>query len=173
MSQEERSVFWEVIVSAILSKKLYMYMCPIPNGFRDRAIALCSCKIIDKKEILRTVSNTNIYCSNASAGTAYIQYIFENSTININALCNSCEDIPCCSSVQCTVTVQWNSSSRKPFGIGHMYTYNLCLEWPILWSPRILTSPRRTPVYNSQRTVRLSVPNSFSWMAVGCWRKNC
>jgi hypothetical protein len=41
MSQEERSVFWEVIVSVILSKKkVYMYLCPIPNGFRDRAISL-------------------------------------------------------------------------------------------------------------------------------------
>jgi hypothetical protein len=30
----------------------------VPNGFRDRAISLYSCKIIDKKEILRTVSNT-------------------------------------------------------------------------------------------------------------------
>jgi uncharacterized membrane-anchored protein len=38
VSQEERSVFWEVIVSVILSKKLYMNMCPIPNGFRDRTI---------------------------------------------------------------------------------------------------------------------------------------
>jgi hypothetical protein len=38
VSQEERTIFWEVIVSAILSKKLYMNMCPIPNGFRDRAI---------------------------------------------------------------------------------------------------------------------------------------
>jgi hypothetical protein len=38
VSQEERTIFWEVIVSVILSKKLYMNMCPIPNGFRDRAI---------------------------------------------------------------------------------------------------------------------------------------
>jgi hypothetical protein len=38
--QEERAIFWEVIVSVILSKTLYMYMCPIPNGFRDRAISL-------------------------------------------------------------------------------------------------------------------------------------
>jgi hypothetical protein len=34
VSQEERSIFWEVIISAILSN-IYMYMCPIPNGFRD------------------------------------------------------------------------------------------------------------------------------------------
>ena len=42
VSQEERSIFWEVMVSVILSKKLYMNMCPIPNGFRDRAILLFS-----------------------------------------------------------------------------------------------------------------------------------
>jgi hypothetical protein len=28
--QEERSIFWEVIVSVILSKNVYMNMCPIP-----------------------------------------------------------------------------------------------------------------------------------------------
>jgi hypothetical protein len=43
-SQEERSIFWEAIVSAILSKNVYMYMCPIPNGFRDRAVSLYSAK---------------------------------------------------------------------------------------------------------------------------------
>jgi hypothetical protein len=39
MSQEERSVFWEVIVSIIISKK-YIRTCPILNGFQDRAISL-------------------------------------------------------------------------------------------------------------------------------------
>jgi hypothetical protein len=38
VSQEERSILWEVIVSVIPSKNVYMNMCPIPNGFRDRAI---------------------------------------------------------------------------------------------------------------------------------------
>jgi hypothetical protein len=37
--QEQRSIFWEVIISVILSNKVNMYMCPIPNGFRDRAIS--------------------------------------------------------------------------------------------------------------------------------------
>jgi hypothetical protein len=40
MSQEEKSIFCDVIVLFILSKKLYMYMRPIPNSFRDRAISL-------------------------------------------------------------------------------------------------------------------------------------
>ena len=42
VSQEERSIFWEVIVSVILNKKLYTNMCPIPNSFQDRAIWLYS-----------------------------------------------------------------------------------------------------------------------------------
>ena len=71
--QEERSIFWEVIVSVILSKNVYMNMCPITNGFRDRAIWMYNRKIVDKKEILRvrTVSNTGIYCSSDRVGTVY------------------------------------------------------------------------------------------------------
>jgi hypothetical protein len=60
MTQERRSIFWEVILSVILSKKVYTYMCPIPNGVQDSAISLYSSKIVDKKWILRTVSYTGI-----------------------------------------------------------------------------------------------------------------
>jgi hypothetical protein len=62
MFQEERSIFWELKVSVILSKEMYIDMCPIPNGFRDTAISLYSSKIVDKEEILRNVSNAGIYC---------------------------------------------------------------------------------------------------------------
>jgi hypothetical protein len=72
MSQEERSIFLEVIISDILRKNcMYIHMCPIPNGFRDRAISLYSFKIVDKKEILRTVSNTGISCTSDKVGTVY------------------------------------------------------------------------------------------------------
>jgi hypothetical protein len=47
-------------------------MCPVPNGFRDRAISLYSPKTVDKKEILRTVSNIGIYCSSDKVGTVII-----------------------------------------------------------------------------------------------------
>jgi hypothetical protein len=47
-------------------------MCPIPNGFRERVISLYSSKIVDKKEILRTVSNTNTYCSSDIVGKVYL-----------------------------------------------------------------------------------------------------
>ena len=61
------------IVSVILSKNVHMNMCPIPNGFRDRAIWMYNRKIVDNKEILRvrTVSNTGIYCSSDRVGTVY------------------------------------------------------------------------------------------------------
>jgi hypothetical protein len=74
MSQDERSIFWEDIVSVIVSKKLHVHMCPIPSGFRDTAISLYSSKIDDKKEILHTVSNTSIYCSSDKVGTVYRQH---------------------------------------------------------------------------------------------------
>jgi hypothetical protein len=40
---------------------------------------------------------------------AYYNTFSKISTFSINSLCNSCEDMACC--------------FRKPFGIGHMYTY--------------------------------------------------
>jgi hypothetical protein len=52
MSQEKSSIFWDVTVTAILSRKIYMYMCSLPNGFRDRDISLYSYKIVDTKGIL-------------------------------------------------------------------------------------------------------------------------
>jgi hypothetical protein len=111
MPQEERSIFWEAIVSIILSKKVYVCMCPIPNGFKDRAISLYSFKLLIRK-ILRTVYNIGIYCSSDKVGTLYlVQYIFENCTVSINALCcNACEGMACCSSAHCTVyrTVKQN-----------------------------------------------------------------
>jgi hypothetical protein len=53
---------------------MYMYMCLIPNGFQDRVISLYNFKIVDKKEILRTVSNTGIYYFSDKVGTVYPVY---------------------------------------------------------------------------------------------------
>jgi hypothetical protein len=47
-------------------------MCPIPNGFRDRAISLYSSKTVDKKDILRTVSNAYIYSSSDEVDTVHL-----------------------------------------------------------------------------------------------------
>jgi len=75
----------------------------IPNGFRDRAISLYSCRNVDK-EILRIVYNVGIYCYSDEVGRVYlIQYIFENSTVNISALFSSRESMACCSS-ECIFT---------------------------------------------------------------------
>jgi hypothetical protein len=47
-------------------------MCRIPNAFRDRAISLYGSKIVDKKDIVRTASNTGIYFSSDEIGTVYV-----------------------------------------------------------------------------------------------------
>jgi hypothetical protein len=54
------------------NQKTYAYMSPIPNGFRDTDISLYSFKIVDKKEILRSVFNTGIYFSSDKVGTVYL-----------------------------------------------------------------------------------------------------
>jgi hypothetical protein len=56
MSQKERSVFWEVIVSAILNMR------PIPNGLRDEAISLHS--------TLYTVQTSSTPCPHTSCESA-------------------------------------------------------------------------------------------------------
>jgi hypothetical protein len=43
-------------------------MCPIANGFQDTFISSYSSKTVDKKDILRSVSNTGIYCSSDKGG---------------------------------------------------------------------------------------------------------
>ena len=60
-------------------------MCPIPNGFQDRAIWKYNRKIVDKKEILRvcTVSNIGIYYSSD----------------RVRTVCNKCSKIPPSTSV--------------------------------------------------------------------------
>jgi hypothetical protein len=47
-------------------------MCSITNDLRDRAISLYGSKILDKKEILRTVPNTSVYCSSGKVRTVYL-----------------------------------------------------------------------------------------------------
>jgi hypothetical protein len=47
-------------------------MCLIPSSFRDKSISLYGSKIVDRKEIFRTVSNTDLYCSNDTVITVYL-----------------------------------------------------------------------------------------------------
>jgi hypothetical protein len=76
VSQEERSIFWEVIVSVILNKKVHMYTCLIPNGFRDIVISLYS--------TLYTVQTSNTHVITRVAKCIYVEGgIFENIFLRI------------------------------------------------------------------------------------------
>jgi hypothetical protein len=50
-----------------------MYKRLIPKSSRGTAVSLYNTKIPDKKEILRTVSNTGIYFSSNKVGTVYLK----------------------------------------------------------------------------------------------------
>jgi hypothetical protein len=70
--QEERSTFWEGIVSVILSKTSVYVHVSYFERFRESAISLHSSKTVDKKEMLHTVSNIDICFSNDKGVTAYL-----------------------------------------------------------------------------------------------------
>jgi hypothetical protein len=71
MSQEERSIFWEVGHGIGHSKQKYVYVHVFySERFPRYSYLLYSSKIVDKKEILGTVSNIGIYCSSDRVGTA-------------------------------------------------------------------------------------------------------
>jgi hypothetical protein len=57
------------------SYNLETFRCLRPQKIRQRGlmyISLYSSKIIDKKDVLRTVSNTSIYYSSNKVGTVYL-----------------------------------------------------------------------------------------------------
>jgi hypothetical protein len=89
----------EATISVILCK--IVYMCPIPNGFRDRAISLYSSKIVYKKHTLRTLSITGIYRSSDKVGTVYLLYDNAFSKIPPSTIVHFAtlvEYMACCSS---------------------------------------------------------------------------
>jgi hypothetical protein len=53
-------------------KSLYMYMCPIPNGFRDRAISLYISKLLITKTLC-ALSSIGTYCSSDKVGIIYFR----------------------------------------------------------------------------------------------------
>jgi hypothetical protein len=57
--------------------------------------------------------------------------------------------------------------SRKPFEIGHIYTYTFCLKWPILWPPRILTFPPGTFCI-WMNNISTSILQAYNWSLHVC-----
>jgi hypothetical protein len=137
VSQEEWSIFWEVIASVILSKKrstcIYMYMCSIPNGFRDRAISLYS--------TLYTVQTSNTLCPHTSCKVHWCWWWnFRKCIIILNKLYEFWRlKNKYWYKKQCVIILSYQETilSRKPFGIAHIIFF---LEWP----SRILTFPPGT-----------------------------
>jgi hypothetical protein len=137
MSQEERSILWEVTVSVILSKNMFMYVGPVPNGFRDRAISLYS--------TLYPVQRRNTPCPHTSCKVHwYWRWNFRKCIIlgklyqlwHLNNISLSSQQYWICAVKELYL------GNRSEQGTCE-YTL-FCLEWPILWPPRILSFPPGT-----------------------------
>jgi hypothetical protein len=108
--------------------------------------------------MLHTVSNTGIYCSSDKVGTVYlVQYIFKNSTVDINALCSLWGhgvllvwvrlDVPLCGTVQWSGSILENVENRTYVHIyfllrmtDTMTSQNTDLSsWDILYRQKHLT----------------------------------
>jgi hypothetical protein len=59
-----------------------------------------------------------------------------------------------------------SSTSCEQLGIGHVYMYSFCLEWPILWPPTILTSPPGTSWIASNDKCLMNVDLERMWEEV-------
>jgi hypothetical protein len=62
-------MFWEIIVSVILSKNWCICTCVLFRTVSEIELFHCT---VTKLLILRTVSNTGIYCSSDKVGTVYL-----------------------------------------------------------------------------------------------------
>jgi hypothetical protein len=115
VSQEERLIFWEVIVCHS-KKKVYMNMCPTPNGFRylARNIFLLSLSMNNHNSKLTLHTDSHASDIGALRGKEG-KYCAPNSKYCAPNIGNRSEQDTC--------------SYKRIF-----------LEWPILWPPRILTA---------------------------------
>jgi len=76
VSQEESSIFWEVILSFILSKQMFIWTCALFRTVSEIELFECTtAKLLIRKILrVRTVSNTGIYCSSDRVGTVYNKF---------------------------------------------------------------------------------------------------
>jgi hypothetical protein len=85
-----------------------------------RVISLHSSKIVDKREILRTISNAGIYCSSDKVGTVYLLFRKVNRQHQRTLeLVGGHGVLLICTGY--SVLYSEIAQSRKPFGIRHMY----------------------------------------------------
>jgi hypothetical protein len=127
MLQEERSIFWEVIVLVILSKKVCMHMYPIPDGFRDRAISLY-------RNVKMNSDEQHAVSSHKFQSELILEFwicIILGMLYQLCHMYNKCQYYKqYIISLLSTILELYRgiALSRKPFGIWHMYMYIFLLR---------------------------------------------
>jgi hypothetical protein len=102
---------------------MYAYVCPAPNGFRNRTALQQNFKIINGKEILYDVSKANIYFSSdkfRAVSVCSLQCFPETPNFSFHALYN----MAYYSSIQ-RGSISGNVRTKT---LIHVYEHLLCLE---------------------------------------------
>jgi len=158
MSQKEMSVFWEVIVSLILSKSVYAHVAQLRQEchnwkcvtFQERLLKILKCY-----NFLWVQRRHN--CSPAASFancvmTSYLLKVHLQTFLSI-PINQKCQIL--------------NGDTLVANERHVQYMYNFCLEWPILWPPRILTFPPWTPCVRStewwRQEKQASGATTFGW----------
>jgi hypothetical protein len=140
MSEKEKPEFLELTVSMILSKKEYMFLCPIQNSFRDRVISLCS-------STLYTVQMKNMVCFNVSCRVHSCWWWNLWKCIILGKLTNfvTWTINTCIRNNSISYEQFWNCKVKKVYLRNRsVHTHFFCSEWLLLWPPWILDLPTRT-----------------------------
>jgi hypothetical protein len=124
VSQEDRSIFWEVIVWDILRKNVYINISLIPNGFRY---------------LVRSILNLalNIYLLSLSMSS-------HNSQVTIRTDSHASDIGILRWEGRKNIGRQIQNTARHILETDRNRTHvhiNFFLEWTILWRPRLLTFP--------------------------------
>jgi len=104
------SIFWEVILSVILSKKCICTCVPIRKVSEIEQFHSTVAKLLIKRYYVLFIISVFIVQVTKLVQFTWYKYIFENSTVNIYVLCNSCEDMACCSS-ECVLTFLYSGDN--------------------------------------------------------------
>jgi hypothetical protein len=112
-----------VIISAILSKKVCMYMCPIMNGFWDRAISLYSSLDLAPNIVLpfRTWIDVKRQLAVVTVDNEIVGVLWKMPRIITNAKYADMLYDVCCSHTSCKVHRCWQWNFRKCIILGKLY----------------------------------------------------
>ena len=148
VSQEERSIFWEVIISVILSKKNFIWTYVLFRTVSE--IEPFECKttklLIRKRYYEYVLFLIPVFIVQVTELVQFIINVLKFHRFTCFRQWRSRAGGKDNTGRPSETTIRSNGSISETVRLRtHVPIKFFCLEWPILWPPRILTFPPGTP----------------------------